>query len=116
MFSGDIDVSVFDREIQEGEIELAMRLFLLMKWLRYLLAAAVAFAYFGGHDWAMDAVIVSIILLLAAPLGFFDVFIQKLVEYNASTIDGRLKLNAEQANRAFADVHRKIDGKHKDDA
>lgn len=109
-------MSSFDRQIQEGEIKLAMRLFLLMKWLRYFFAAAVAFAYFGGHDWAMDAVIISIILLLAAPLGFFDVFIQKLVEYNTSTIEGRLKLNAEEANRAFADVHRRIDGEHEDDA
>ena len=77
----------FDQQIQEGEIKLAMKLATTMKWARNFLAAIIAFAYLGGYSWAMDAVIVAVILLLVVPLGFFDVFIQKLVEYNTETLE-----------------------------
>jgi len=107
--SKEVTVFPHTKSSQEEEIRLSMKMFSIIKWIRVFLAVLIVLAYFGGQTWVFDVVLASIVLLLVAPMGFFDVFIQKLVEYNASSIEERVVLNAREANKAISDLHKKID-------
>lgn len=99
---------MFESKSKEGDIRLSMKLFSIVRWIRHSLAVLIVLAYFGGQEWVLDVVLIAVTLLLVFPMGFFDVFIQKLVEHNTSQLEDRVRLNAEEANRTFVDVYSKI--------
>lgn len=101
-------MDMFKSKSQESDIKLSMKLFSIVRWIRHSLAVLIVLAYFGGQEWVLDVVLIAVVLLLIFPMGFFDVFIQKLVEYNTSQLEDRVRLNAEEANSTFADVYSRI--------
>ena len=51
--------------------------------------------------WSKDGLAIAAIASLTLPLGFFDVFIQKYVEYHNQKLEDLILLNAKEANDAF---------------
>lgn len=68
----------FEESLLTGDVELAIKLCRLSKWLKVVLAVIVAYAYFSEAAWLVEVMVISVVLSLVLPLGFFDVFIQKL--------------------------------------
>lgn len=58
------------------------------------LRSYLLFAYILEFPWLQELLLVTVIVTLQAPLGFFDVFIQKLFEYNTFLAEDRQLLNA----------------------
>lgn len=96
-----------------GDIELAMKLYTAVKWFKILLAFIVCFLYFIESDWLIEIIVLISVVTLILPLGFFDVFIQKLLEYNTQKMEERQILNAEEANEHFAKLYKKLSKKKK---
>ena len=65
-------------------------------------------AYFSASDWLIDILVFSVVFSLVLPLGFFAVFIQKLLEYNTQMVESRMILNANEANETFTKVFEKL--------
>lgn len=89
------------------DVELAKRIALATKWLKLILAAIISLAYLFGADWLFEVIVFAVIVSLVLPLGFFDVFIQKLLEYNTQKIEERELLNAKEANEHLHNLHQR---------
>ncbi len=92
----------------EQEIQLALKFCGLVKILKIALGALVVISYFFFPNWLIEVVVVSVVISLILPLGFFDVFIQKLLEYNTQTLEERQILNAKEANQHFESLFKKL--------
>ena len=92
----------------EQSIKLAKGFATAYKFVRLLIAFVLIVGWLGEYSWLKEAVIVSLVILLIASMGFFDVFIQELVEYNAASLEKRQILNASEANLAFERLERRI--------
>ena len=80
-----------------------------LKVIKWGLVAALGYAYFRDQIWLVDIIVFSIAFALVFPLGFFDVFIQRLLEYNTQAIEQRQHQHAEEANHYFNDMHKRIE-------
>lgn len=98
-----------NEEILTGDIKLSMSLTLASKWLKIALAIVIVFAYFSDADWLIEVIVLSVVLSLILPLGFFDVFIQKLLKYNIRKVEEQQTLNANEANKHFDNLYKKFD-------
>ena len=94
-------------EMLTGDIKSAMSFASVSKWLKVILAIVVVLAYFTDSAWLTEVIVISVVVSLILPLGFFDVFIQKLLEYNTQKIEERQILNATEANEHFEKSYKK---------
>jgi uncharacterized protein YacL len=92
----------------EQEIQLALKFCGLVKISKIVLAALVVISYFFFPNWLLEVIVVSVVISLILPLGFFDVFIQKLLEYNTQILEERQILNAKEANEHFESLFKKL--------
>lgn len=92
-----------------NEIQTAMNLSGWVKLIKVALAIIVVLSYFFFKDWLLEIIVLSVVFSLIIPLGFFDVFIQKLLEYNTQTLEDRQVLNANQANEHFEKIYSKFE-------
>lgn len=97
-----------EKDSLESDIRLAMRFSHAFKIARALAGGAVIGSYFFYPEVLLGALTVAVVLLVFFPLGFFDVFIQKLLEYNTSLLEERASLNAREANEALSDFEERI--------
>ncbi|RTR33190.1 hypothetical protein EKG38_06095 [Shewanella canadensis] len=88
----------FKSSVMTGEIASAMKLCSYVKWFKVILAVVVSIAYLVGSAWLAEILIVAVVTSLILPLGFFDVFIQKLLEYNTQLLEERIHLNTNEPN------------------
>lgn len=98
----------FKEEMLTGDIKSALSFASASKWLKFILAIFVIFAYFTSATWLTEVIVISVVVSLVFPLGFFDVFIQKLLEYNTHKLEERQMLNANEANEHFKNLHKKV--------
>ena len=94
-------------EMLEGDIKLSMSLFKGIKFLKLIFSIFLIILYFLDSSWFVEFLLISVVLTLVSPIGFFDVFIQKLLEYNTQKLEMRMQLNAEETNKAFEDIYNK---------
>jgi hypothetical protein len=92
----------------ESDIQSALKLYGWVKLLKIVLALLVALSYFFFPGWLLELIVVSVVISLVLPLGFFDVFIQKLLEYNTQKTEERQILNAKEANEHFEKLYKKV--------
>lgn len=92
----------------ESDIQSALKLYGWMKFLKIVLALLVVLSYFFFPDWLGELIVISVVISLVLPLGFFDVFIQKLLEYNTQRTEERQILNAKEANEHFENLYKKV--------
>lgn len=97
-------------DILTGDISLALNMSSVSKWIKVILAVLVVSSYLLGSSWLMEVIVISVVVSLVLPLGFFDVFIQRLLEYNTQKMEERQILNAQEANNHFEKLY-KIVGK-----
>ena len=83
------------------DIKSSMKLVLIVKFIKFLLVLLIIIAYFMELKWLNEIIIVAVILNLILPMNFFDVFIQKLLEYNTQILENRILLNANEINDYF---------------
>lgn len=98
----------FNESILVYDVKSALKASLIVKWIKFIIAIGVCIAYFTGSPWLTDMLVISVILTLILPLGFFDIFIQKLLEYNTQKIEGRQVLNAQESNEHFEKVFQRM--------
>jgi len=98
----------FKSSVMTGDIASAMKLCSYVKWFKTLLALVVSIAYLLGSPWLAEILIVAVVTSLVLPLGFFDVFIQKLLEYNTLLLEERIQFNANETNDHLELLNRKI--------
>jgi c-di-AMP phosphodiesterase-like protein len=98
----------FNHTLLEDDIRLAKKIFGLVKLLKISLALLVLISYFFLSEWLTEIIIISVVVILIFPLDYFDVFIQKLVEYNTQKLEERQTLNANEANKYFDKIFNKI--------
>jgi len=98
----------YTEEALTGDIKLAMRMAVTVKVIKIILAALLVLAYLYESSWSHEILVISVIISLVLPLGFFDVFIQKLLEYNTQKLEKRQVLNAQEANKHFEDIYAKL--------
>lgn len=91
----------------ESDIQSALKLYGWVKLLKIALALLVVLSYFFFPGWLLEFIVVSVVISLVLPLGFFDVFIQKLLEYNTQKTEERQILNAKEANDHFEKLYKK---------
>lgn len=99
----------FIQQRLESDIKKAQSLAQWMKLIRIVLAVAIAVSYFFFKAWLAEILLFAVVVLLLFPLGFFDVFIQKLLEYNTQIMEDRLRLNANEANQHFQKLFDKVE-------
>jgi len=92
----------------ESDIQSALKLYGWVKILKIALAFLVILSYFLFIDWLLEIMVVAVTISLVLPLGFFDVFIQKSLEYNIQKSEERQILNANEANEHFENLYKKI--------
>lgn len=92
----------------ESDIQSALKLFGWVKFLKIVLALFVVLSYFFFPYWLGELIVISVVIFLVFPLGFFDVFIQKLLEYNTQKTEERQILNAKEANEYFENLYKKV--------
>lgn len=97
-----------ERSMLAADIERARSLVFITKLFKISAAILVLLAYFLEADWLLEAMIVGLVLTLIIPMGFFDVFIQKLLEYNTQNLEARQKLNVQEANEHFGKLYQKV--------
>jgi len=98
----------------EDDVKSALRLCSIWKWVKIALAIIICIAYLIESSWLSEILIVSVLVLLFLPLGFFDAFFQKLLEYNIQLIEDRQVLNAKEVNKHFEEAFQRIsDLEHK---
>lgn len=91
------------------DIKKALKFTHSVKLVKFILAISICLAYFVESVWLNEILIVSVLISLILPLGFFDVFIQKNLEYNTQLVEERQVLNAQEANKHFERIFQKID-------
>jgi hypothetical protein len=96
-------------QLLTNEIKTATSFTLIVKWLKMILAIAIVYSYFYDNDYLIDLLVIGVVISLILPLGFFDVFIQKLIEYNTQSVEERQLLNATEANKHFERAFQKIE-------
>lgn len=92
----------------ESDIQSALKLCGWVKIFKIGLAILVALSYLFFSDWLLELVVVSVVISLILPLGFFDIFIQKLLEYNTQKTEERQILNAKEANEHMEKLYKKV--------
>ena len=90
-----------DETLLTSDISSAMILASITKFIKFLLAFIILIAYFFNFTWLNEILIFAIFLNLLLPMNFFDVFIQKLLEYNTQKVEERILLNAQETNKYF---------------
>jgi len=101
-------VNNFDESILVKDVKSAMKAALIVKWAKIIIAISLCIAYFIGSPWLTDILVMSVIITLIFPLGFFDTFIQKLLEYKTKKIEERQVLNARESNENFEEIFQKV--------
>jgi hypothetical protein len=96
-----------EKEYLEGNVSSARTLAKLTMWLKCGLAATLAIGYFVEFSWLYEMVILSVIISLVLPLGFFGAFFENLIEYNTQLVEDRQSLNAKEANQHFKKAFKK---------
>lgn len=91
----------------ESDIQSAVKLCSWVKYLKITLSLLVLLSYFFFSDWLIEVMVVALIFSLILPMGFFDVFIQKLLEYNNQKLEERQLLNSTEANENFDKLYKK---------
>ncbi len=94
----------WENELLQCDIKMSMRFCKYIKLIKIFLAILILYAYFADSSWFGDIIVVAVIFSLLLPLGFFDVFIQRLTEYNAISIEKRVVLNAKETNQTFHEL------------
>lgn len=92
----------------ERDIQSALKLCGLVKLMKITLALLVVLSYFLRPDLLLEIMVVAVITSLILPLGFFDEFVQKLLEYNTQKVEERQILNANEANENFEKIYKKV--------
>ena len=95
-------------EMLTSDIKSAMGFASVSKWVKSILAIVVIVAYFTNSAWLTEVIVISVVVSLILPLGFFDVFIKKLLEYNTQKVEERQTLNATEANEHFEKLYKKV--------
>lgn len=85
--------------ILTSDIKSSMKLASVVKIIKFFTAIAIVIAYLNDFQWLHEIIIIAVVLNLLLPMNFFDIFIQKLLEYNTQKVEERIILNAEQTNR-----------------
>lgn len=85
--SKGIIVRAFKEKMLTSDIKSAMSFVTAAKWSKVILAVLVVVAYFTDSAWLTEIIVISVVVSLIVPLGFFDVFIQKLLEYNTQKVE-----------------------------
>jgi len=98
----------FEERMYLDEVKTSLSLYKWVKWSKVLIACVIAYAYFTDASWIIEIIVFSVILNLILPLSFFDVFIQKLLEYNTKILEKRQRINVEEANEHFEHLYRKV--------
>src|SRR5690554_6854102 len=96
----------FNEKMLTNDIKSAMGFVSASKLVKIILALVVIFAYFTDADWLTEVIVISVVVSLILPLGFFDTFIQKLLEYNTQKLEERQTLNATEANEHFERIYK----------
>lgn len=102
----------YAEKLLSDDIELALKLSKFTKLFKIFMALTLVLSYFFFKAWLLEIMLISIVITLITPLGFFDVFIQKLVEYNTQVSESRQQLNATETNEHIAKLYEKIDETH----
>lgn len=87
------------QSLLKGDIALSLKICKTAKIVKIILAICLLSAYLVDFRWLQEILIMAVILCLVVPLGFFDVFIQKLLEYNTQLVEERQLLNATEASK-----------------
>ncbi len=95
-------------EIQH-DIETSLKLNKIVKGIKFLLVVVICWLYVINSAWLDEALIAGILLSLISPMGFFDVFIQRLLKYNTQTIEERQELNATETSQHFENIYSKLE-------
>ena len=98
-----------DESFLTSDIQSSIKLSLIAKFLKVSLSLIIIIAYFIDVQWLNEIIIITVVLNLLLPMNFFDVFIQKLLEYNTQKIEERQLLNANEANKIFSDFQEKLE-------
>lgn len=101
-------MNMFSQDFIKAEAASAMNFHFVTKALKLILAVIVCVAYFMGSSWLIDVIVVSVVVSLILPMGFFDTFIQKHHEYNTLVTDERMLLNANESNKHFEKIFQEI--------
>lgn len=95
--------------LQENDIKSAINFSLFTKIFKILLALIICYLYFSNNNYLEEFIVFGVVISLILPLNFFDIFIQKLLEYNTQKVEERQFLNANEANKTFTDFQDKIE-------
>jgi|SRR5690554_918203 len=98
----------FNEKMLTSDIKSSMGFVSASKLVKIILALVVIFAYFTDAVWLTEVIVISVVISLVFPLGFFDTFIQKLLEYNTQKLEERQILNATEANEHFEEIYKKL--------
>ncbi len=93
----------------EQDVRSALSWAKTFKYCRFILAIAIALAYWQNFSFLTELLVFSILLLLFLPMGFTDTFFEKHLEYNTVLLENRQKLNAEEANEYFTKAFNEIE-------
>lgn len=92
----------------ESDIQAALKLCCWVKLAKIFLATLIVIVYFFFPSWLLDAITIAVVFSLLLPFGFFDSFIQKLLEYNTQKSEERQLLNASEANKHFEKIYKMV--------
>jgi len=95
-------------KLHDEGIRLAIKMYSFIKWLKLLLACVICVAYFMDSSWLLEVIVFAVVFMLVLPLGFFDTYVEKLLEYNAHAIEERVLLNAAESTKAFVKFSKNI--------
>lgn len=88
-----------EESMLSSDIENSIKLIRIVKYAKILLALGIVIAYFFNFKWLIEFIIIAVLLNLLLPMNFFDVFIQKLLEYNTQKVEERILINANETNK-----------------
>lgn len=108
-FKNDAVATVKGKVLQDF-VSSAKRYCVVTTVIKILLAIIIAIAYFIESSWLIELVVLAVVFSLLLPLGFYGAFIENLIEYNTSTLEDRVLLNANEANEALTKMHEKVEG------
>ncbi|WP_163390191.1 hypothetical protein [Enterovibrio norvegicus] len=95
----------------QSDLNSALKLCKAVKVVKLLLALSISLAYVLNWSWLPELLVASVVLVLVLPLGFFDVFIQRLLEYNTFCVEERQILNAREASEHIGILYNEIEKK-----